>query len=65
MSDPHQNRESQKYDNPIPSREYSAIVYGHMISGGTVDKPIGRDAKDRIKQAVNEDGKDAITHVTL
>jgi 23S rRNA pseudouridine1911/1915/1917 synthase len=44
------------------AREYSAIVYGHMISGGTVDKPIGRDAKDRIKQAVNEDGKDAITH---
>lgn len=22
MSDPHQNRESKKYDNPIPSREY-------------------------------------------
>jgi len=44
------------------SREYSAIVYGHMISGGTVDAPIGRDPKDRIKQAVIETGKDAITH---
>lgn len=44
------------------SREYSAIVYGHMISGATVDAPIGRDPKDRIKQAVNENGKDAITH---
>lgn len=46
------------------SREYSAIVYGHMISGGTVDMPIGRDPKDRIRQAVVEegDGKDAITH---
>ena len=44
------------------SREYSAIVYGHMISGATVDAPIGRDSKDRIKQAVNENGKDAITH---
>lgn len=44
------------------SREYSAIVYGHMISGGTVDEPIGRDSKDRIKQAVSEGGKDAITH---
>ena len=44
------------------SREYSAIVYGHMISGGTVDEPIGRDPKDRIRQAVVEDGKDAITH---
>ena len=44
------------------SREYSAIVYGHMISGGTVDEPIGRDPKNRIKQAVVEDGKDAVTH---
>ncbi len=44
------------------SREYSAIVYGHMISGGTIDEPIGRDPKDRIKQAVVETGKDAITH---
>ena len=44
------------------SREYSAIVYGHMISGATVDAPIGRDPKDRIKQAVNENGKDATTH---
>ncbi len=44
------------------SREYSAIVYGHMISGGMVDKPIGRDSKNRIKQAVTEGGKDAITH---
>jgi len=46
------------------SREYSAIVYGHMISGGTVDAPIGRDSKDRIRQAVVEEGegKDAVTH---
>ncbi|WPE16114.1 23S rRNA pseudouridine(1911/1915/1917) synthase RluD [Candidatus Thioglobus autotrophicus] len=46
------------------SREYSAIVYGHMISGGTVDAPIGRDPKDRIRQAVVEEGegKDALTH---
>ena len=46
------------------SREYSAIVYGHMISGGSIDAPIGRDPKDRIRQAVVEEGegKDAITH---
>ena len=46
----------------VVSREYSAIVYGHMISGGTVDEPIGRDPKDRIRQAVVEEGKDAVTH---
>ncbi len=46
------------------SREYSAIVYGYMISGGTIEAPIGRDPKDRIRQAVVEEGtgKEALTH---
>ena len=44
------------------SREYCAVVYGHMISGGTVDAPVGRDSKNRIKQAVIENGKPALTH---
>ena len=43
-------------------REYSAIVYGNMISGGTVDESIGRDPKDRVKQAIRNNGKEAITH---
>ena len=33
-----------------------------MISGGTVNKNIGRDSKDRLRQSVSENGKDAITH---
>jgi 23S rRNA pseudouridine1911/1915/1917 synthase len=33
-----------------------------MIAGGTVDEPIGRDPKDRVKQAVLINGKDAVTH---
>jgi 23S rRNA pseudouridine1911/1915/1917 synthase len=44
------------------TREYSAIVYGHMISGGSIHEPIGRDPKDRVKQAVLLNGKEAITH---
>ena len=44
------------------SREYSALVYGHMVSGGTIDKPIGRDTKDRVKQTVSSNGKEAVTH---
>ena len=61
------NEKSQKYlveqlQNHSVDREYSAIVYGHMIAGGTVDEPIGRDSKDRVKQAVSESGKAAITH---
>ena len=43
-------------------REYSAIVYGHMISGGVINESIGRDPKDRVKQAILPSGKVAITH---
>ncbi|WP_435189776.1 23S rRNA pseudouridine(1911/1915/1917) synthase RluD [Pseudothioglobus sp. nBUS_23] len=46
----------------LVKREYSAIVYGQMISGGKVDEPIGRHPRDRVKQAVLRSGKDAITH---
>jgi len=61
------NEKSQKYlveqlQNHSVDREYSAIVYGHMIAGGTVDEPIGRDPKDRVKQAVSMSGKEAATH---
>ena len=61
------NEKSQKYlveqlQKHSVDREYSAIVYGHMIAGGTVDEPIGRDPRDRVKQAVLMSGKDATTH---
>ena len=61
------NEKSQKYlveqlQSHSVDREYSAIVYGHMIAGGTVDEPIGRDSKDRVKQAISMSGKDATTH---
>ena len=61
------NEKSQKYlveqlQTHSVSREYSAIVYGHMVSGGTIDKPIGRDTKDRVKQTVSSNGKEAVTH---
>ena len=44
------------------SREYTAIVYGSMVTGGKVDEPIGRDSANRQKQAVTKSGKPAITH---
>jgi 23S rRNA pseudouridine1911/1915/1917 synthase len=61
------NEKSQKYlveqlQNHSVDREYSAIVYGHMIAGGTVDEPIGRDPNDRVKQAILMSGKEATTH---
>ena len=61
------NEKSQKYlveqlQTHSVSREYSAIVYGHMVAGGTIDEAIGRDTKDRVKQAVSSHGKEAVTH---
>jgi len=61
------NEKSQKYlveqlQSHSVDREYSAIVYGHMIAGGTIEEPIGRDPKDRVKQAVSVSGKEATTH---
>lgn len=46
-------------------REYQAIIYGRLISGGTVDAPIGRHALQRKKMAVTEEGKPAITHYRI
>lgn len=46
------------------TRVYRAIVYNNFSEDeGTVDKPIGRDPKDRLKQAVTEvNSRRAVTH---
>ncbi len=44
------------------SRRYWTLVYGRLVSGGTVDLPLGRHPVDRKKMAVREDGKAAVTH---
>jgi 23S rRNA pseudouridine1911/1915/1917 synthase len=43
-------------------RQYAAVVYGAMVAGGRVDAPLGRHPRDRLKQAVREDGREAVTH---
>jgi 23S rRNA pseudouridine1911/1915/1917 synthase len=43
-------------------REYEAVCVGVMTGGGVVDAPIGRHPVDRVKMAVREDGRDAVTH---
>lgn len=47
------------------SREYWTMVYGKMVSGDTIDLPLGRHPVDRKKVAVRDDGKTAITHYRL
>ncbi|WP_066893076.1 RluA family pseudouridine synthase [Clostridium nigeriense] len=44
-------------------REYYALVEGKFNKiEGKIDKPIGRNKKDRLKMAIVEDGKRAVTH---
>ncbi len=46
-------------------RQYLAVVGGSMVSGGTVDAPIDRHPRDRIRMAVRDEGRDAVTHYRL
>jgi 23S rRNA pseudouridine1911/1915/1917 synthase len=47
------------------TREYEAVCTGTLTGGGMVDKPIGRHPTKRTHMAVNETGKDAITHYRI
>ncbi len=47
-------------------REYEALVQGELISGATVDLPIGRHPRDRLRMAVAEHGgREAVTHYRI
>ncbi len=43
-------------------REYLALVHGELQHGGHVDAPVGRHPANRVKMAVTESGKSAVTH---
>ncbi len=43
-------------------REYEAIVCGKMISGGSIEAPIGRHPTRRTSMAVTPSGREALTH---
>jgi 23S rRNA pseudouridine1911/1915/1917 synthase len=44
------------------SRNYVAVCVGVMTGGGTIDAPIGRNHSDRLRMAVRESGRPAVTH---
>ncbi len=46
-------------------RQYLAVVVGALVSGGTANAAIDRHPRDRLRMAVREDGKDAVTHYRL
>ena len=46
-------------------RLYKALVVGEPLSGGTINRPIGRHPRNRTKQAVVKSGKEAITNYSV
>jgi 23S rRNA pseudouridine1911/1915/1917 synthase len=46
-------------------RQYLAVVVGSLVSGGTVNASIDRHPRDRLRQTVREDGREAVTHYRL
>ncbi len=59
----HESLSAQLAEHSI-TRKYQALVYNNFANDeGTVDKPIGRDPKNRFKRAVTSVGsKRAVTH---
>ena len=43
-------------------REYRAVTRGCPVAGGTVDEPLGRHPRDRLRFAVRPGGRRAVTH---
>lgn len=61
----HEGLVQQLVDKTV-TRKYLALVHGHIAHDkGTIDAPIGRDTRDRQKQAVQDNGKHAVTHFTV
>lgn len=46
-------------------REYLALLHGDLISGCSVDEPIGRHSRNRRVMAVRRDGKSAVTRIRV
>lgn len=54
---------SKQFAKHTLERAYLAVVWGvPNPTSGTIDKPLKRDPKNRLKIAVREGGKEAITH---
>ena len=43
-------------------REYRAVTRGCPVAGGTIDQPLGRHPRDRLRMAVRPGGRNAVTH---
>jgi 23S rRNA pseudouridine1911/1915/1917 synthase len=46
-------------------RHYLALVHGHVVAGKRIETGYGRDPRNRLKMAVCQQGKEAITEFTV
>ncbi|MDV4152530.1 RluA family pseudouridine synthase [Clostridium sp. AL.422] len=54
---------AEQFKEHTIKREYYALVEGKFKNlEGTIDKPLGRNKKDRLRMSIVEDGKRAVTH---
>ena len=57
------NKLSEQLKDHSMKREYYALIEGRLKNdSGTIDKPLARCKKDRLKIGISEDGKRAVTH---
>ena len=57
---------SEQLKNHTMKREYYALTEGIITSDeGVIDKPLGRNKNDRLKYAIVEGGKRAVTHYNV
>jgi 23S rRNA pseudouridine1911/1915/1917 synthase len=57
------NKLSEQLKDHSMKREYYALIEGRLKNEkGTIDKPLARNKKDRLKIGIVEDGKRAVTH---
>ena len=60
----HTNLTRQMQERTI-DRRYLTLVQGHVISGGEIDTNYGRHPRNRLKMAVCENGRQAITRYAV
>lgn len=57
---------SEQLKDHSMKREYYALVEGRLKKDeGTVDRPLARSKRDRLKISITEDGKRAVTHYSV
>ena len=62
-NDESHNKLSYQLKDHSMKREYYALIEGRLKNdSGTIDKPLGRCKRDRLKIGIVEDGKRAVTH---